>query len=116
MLKLPNVTLVAIGSTSIKGNVKALEYSARDIKFGKIKLITDIKPENLPDYIEFCKIEKITSIDQWCYEVVYNLGNYIDTEFALLIHPDGFVVHSEVWNNDWLQYDFVGAPFPLPRD
>ncbi len=116
MLKLPNVTLVAIGSTSIEGNKKALQYSSLQAQFGKVKFITHVKPPNLPDNIEFCKIEKITSIDKWCYEVVYNLGSYIDTEFALLVHPDGFVVHPEVWNDEWLKYDYIGAPFPLPKD
>jgi hypothetical protein len=33
-----------------------------------------------------------------------------------LVHPDGFVVHPESWRDEWLSYDFIGAPWPLPTD
>lgn len=100
-LKLPNVTLCAFGSEKYKKQQQnALDYSSQNIEFGAVKNI----------------IVSTNSIDEWNKAVVFDLGDYIDTEFAILIHPDGFVVHPEVWNNDWLKYDFIGAPFPLPRD
>lgn len=100
-IKLPNITLCAIGSEKYKeSQQKALDYSSKDIEFGAIKNI----------------IVDTNTIDEWNKAVVFDLGDYIDTEFALLVHPDGFVVHPEVWNDEWLKYDFIGAPFPLPRD
>ena len=51
MLKLPNVTLIALTSVRIPETIKALEYSCKNIEFGKVKIASDIKPENLPDYI-----------------------------------------------------------------
>ena len=51
MLKLPNVTLIALTSVRIPETIKALEYSCRNIEFGKVKLASNIKPENLPDFI-----------------------------------------------------------------
>jgi hypothetical protein len=100
-IKLPNVTLCCIGSEPYREEQqKALDYSSRYIEFGAVKnIIVDTK-----------------NIDEWNKAVVFDLGGYIDTEYALLIHPDGFVVHPELWNNDWLKYDFIGAPFPLPTD
>jgi hypothetical protein len=44
------------------------------------------------------------------------LTKHIDTEFALLIHDNGFVVHPESWRNEFLDYDYIGAPWPLPKD
>lgn len=101
MIKLPSVTLVAFGSTNIEGMRKALEYSSKDIEFGAVKLITEV-PCN--------------SIDEWNYHIVYTLGDYIETDHALLIHPDGFVVNPESWDDSWLAYDFIGSPFPTPQD
>ena len=34
----------------------------------------------------------------------------------LLIHPDGFVVNPSSWNDDFLNYDYIGAPWPFPKD
>ncbi len=100
-IKLPNVTLCCFGSEKYgEQQEKALAYSSRDIEFGAVKNI--IVPTN--------------TIDEWNRAVVFDLGDYIDTDFALLIHPDGFVVHPELWNPDWLKYDYIGAPWPLPKD
>lgn len=100
-IKLPNVTLCCIGSEKYKEQQqKALDYSSRDIEFGEVKNI----------------IVNTNTIDEWNKAVVFDLGDYINTEFALLIHPDGFVVNPDMWRDEWLQYDFIGSPFPLPKD
>lgn len=101
MIRLPTITLIAFGSTDIGGMQKALDYSSKNIEFGAVKLITEV-PCN--------------SIDEWNKNVFYQLGDYVDTEFALLIHPDGFVVHPESWKDEWLQYDYIGSPWPFPTD
>jgi len=100
-MKLPNVTLCCIGSEKYKAQQqKALDYSSKDIEFGEVKNI----------------IVDTNTIDEWNRAVVFDLGDHVNTEFALLIHPDGFVVHPELWNDEWLQYDFIGSPFPTPKD
>lgn len=100
-IKLPNITLCCIGSEKYRDQQqKALDYSSQGIEFGAIKNII------VPTY----------NIDDWNRAVVFDLGDYIDTEFALLVHPDGFVVHPEKWDDEFLKYDFIGAPYPLPTD
>ena len=39
-----------------------------------------------------------------------------DTDFAMLIHADGFPINSKAWRDDFLDYDYIGAPWPLPTD
>lgn len=48
--------------------------------------------------------------------MVYELHHYVQTDFAMVIHADGYVIHPDKWRDSWLQYDFIGAPWPLPRD
>ncbi len=103
-------------SVDISATIQALEYSCRNIEFGKVKIISNIIPYNLPNYIIHQPIHPITSIDQWNYSVIYELGNYVDTEFAILAHADGFVVNPDSWRDDFLDYDYIGAPWPLPKD
>jgi len=101
MLKLPDVTLIALGTTNVMGMIRALEYSQRDIQFGAAKLVTEI----------VCN-----SIDEWNKAIVFDLRKYVDTKFCLLVHPDGFVVNADSWNPDWLNYDYIGSPWPMPFD
>ena len=93
---------MACGSSNLEGMKKALEYSARGIDWGAILLIS-------PDPV-------LSTIDKWNKFIVYELGKYIYTDFALLIHPDGFVVNPESWRDEFLEYDYVGSIWPLPKD
>jgi len=100
MLNLPQVTLVTVTSVDKENHEAALRMSQDGIKFGAVKLL-DLNTH---------------SIDEWNKAVIKELPKHIDTEFALLIHADGYIIHPELWDNDWLNYDFIGAPWPLPRD
>lgn len=99
-IKLPQVTLVAVSSVDIKAHEQALEFSCEKIDFGEVKLL-DLNTKN---------------IDEWNKAVIYELPKHIDTEYALLIHADGFVVNPDSWNDDWLNYDYIGSPWGLPTD
>ena len=112
MLELNNVTLIAVTSVDVEATIKALEYSCQGIKFAKVKLVTHERPTNLPEYIIYEYTNKISNIDEWNYAMVYDLGDYVDTDFAMLIHADGFVVNPSSWMDDFLNYDYIGAPFP----
>jgi len=116
MVNLPNVTLVALTSVRIPQTIKALEYSCNGVNFGSVKLLTDIIPDYLPDNISHEFTEKSSNIDEWNYNIIYNLSKHIDTEFALLIHDNGFVVNPDSWKDEFLEYDYIGAPWPLPKD
>lgn len=101
MISLPNVTLIALTNKDFEGHKHAIDLSREDIEFGAVKLIWD---------------EKCTSIDEWNRKIIYELPKYVDTSHALLIHADGYVKNPELWNPEWLQYDYIGAPWPLPTD
>lgn len=101
MIELPEITLIALGSTNVPGMVNALERSSRDIRWGAVKLVTEVH---------------CPTIDDWNHAIVFDLRKYVDTKFCMLVHPDGFVVNANSWNPEWLNYDYIGAPWPLPTD
>ncbi len=113
-LSLPQVTLVAVTSVNIKETIQAMEYSMRGIDFGDAVLITHKKPLGLPKSIRYSHTARLKDIDDFNYKMVYGLGEYIRTDYAMLVHADGFVVHPELWRDEFLDYDYIGAPWPLP--
>lgn len=101
MLRLPDVTLIALTGKDYQKHMDAFEESSRKIVFGAVKLIWR---------------DDIKSIDDWNRAVFYDLGDHVTTSHALLIHPDGYVRHPESWDDAWLELDYIGSPWPLPQD
>lgn len=101
ILKLPNVTLICLSNQKFEEHKKALDKSCEGIEWGGVKLIWD---------------EKCNSIDEWNRKIIFDLWKYVDTDYAMLIHADGYVVRPDLWRNEWLDYDYIGAPWPLPQD
>lgn len=101
MLELPQVTLICLTNKDFEGHKKAIDKSCDGINFGAVKLIWD---------------EKCNSIEEWNRKIIFDLPKYIDTTHALLIHADGYVINRNKWNREWLNYDYIGAPWPIPAD
>ena len=116
MLNLENVTLATASSIDLDRSIKALDYSCKGINFGAVKLVSHEKPNNLSPNIKFEYIEKMNNLDEYSYNMIYRLGEYIETEFVLVIQADGHVVNPSSWRDEFLEYDYIGAPFPLPHD
>jgi hypothetical protein len=113
MIKLNNVTIVGVAGTLALETLKAIKYSSREIEFADCKLIT---PEDVvDDNVNVIKCEPL-NYEQYNHFIVYRLHEYIDTEFALLVQNDGYVVNADQWSSDFLNYDYIGAIWPLPQD
>lgn len=115
-LQLPNVTLVIVDTRQPELALQALLYSSRDIDFGRIKLLSNYSPYCRNELVQIHPIPIFNNIDEWCFFIVYELYKYIDTEFIMLIHVDGFVVNPSEWRSQFLDYDYIGSPWPLPKD
>jgi len=116
MLSLPSVTLVAVSSVNLRRTISALRFSMKEIQFADVKLLTHEIPKRLDPRINTHLVSKIDSIDKYSEFMVYKLGDYIDTEHCLIVQADGFVLHADKWSNDFLKYDYIGAPWPVTKN
>jgi len=112
MLKLPDVTLVAVSSVDLDATLLALSISSHEIEFAEVKLLTSepILPNN-PEI----KVEPIPRLDIWGYSkfIIKDLHRYIQTSHCLVIQGDGFILNPQKWQAQFLDYDYIGAPWPL---
>ena len=110
MLSLPDVTLIAVSSVELDETLLALSISSHEIEFGEIKFLTSqsIVPANSK-----IKAELIPRLDIWGYSkfVLQDLNRYVNTSHCLLIQADGFVLNPSRWQNQFLEYDYIGAPW-----
>jgi hypothetical protein len=110
-INLPDVTLLAISSIEIPTTIQALQMSAEKLNFAEIKLISHEKPESLPKEIKYEYCPKITSSGDFDIYAFEELGKHIETSHMLMIQYHGFVIRPWLWDNEWLKYDFIGAPW-----
>lgn len=111
MLNLDNITLISINSTTPNASIKALEISRENINFKKTILLSDKSINH--EFIETINIPNIQNIQQYNFFCVKHLYKYIDTEYCLIIQPDGFVINPSKWDDDFLSYDYIGAPWNI---
>lgn len=45
--------------------------------------------------------------------MIYALHCYIQTPYCITVQWDGYGLHPENWDNAFLNYDYIGAPWPL---
>ena len=115
MLFLSNVTLVAVATTEVEATSMAIKYSCRDIVFGRVLLIANYNPHPNSNEYDFIKIQSFNNISEWGKFVVFELFKFINTDFIILIHADGFIVNPNKWTNNFLNYDYIGSPWPLSK-
>jgi len=112
-MKLDNITLIAVGSTRVSESVRALEYSMRNIQFPTVKIVTHEKPINLPSSINFESCQKLNSSKEYSHYIIYDLHKHIDTDHCLLVQWDGFILNPNKWEDEFLNWDYIGAPWPI---
>ncbi|MBL7005154.1 MAG: hypothetical protein ISR69_14140 [Gammaproteobacteria bacterium] len=115
MKHIPGVTLVSVATTEVEATAKALEYSVNSLRFDKVLLISHFDPAPHSNTYEYIQIDPFKSVADWGRFIIFDLYKYIDTDFIILIHADGFIVNPSAWDPAFLQYDYIGAPWALSR-
>ena len=115
MIDLKDVTLISATGIEIKKTLQALKFSKTHINFKEIKLITNQKITDSEIECVFDKSIDFSSRKAYSKFIVYDLHKFIETKFCLIIQWDGFVINPTAWTDEFLAYDYIGAPWPLPN-
>lgn len=110
-LHLPDVTLVAITSVDIDETNAVLQHCLGRTAFGGAKLLCSELPQTPDRRIEYLRIPAV-NLEGYNWIVLRLLHRYIDTSHCLIVQPDGFIVAPERWEQAFLDYDYIGAPWP----
>jgi len=110
-LKLPDVTLVLIETREHDLARLALEDCENKAEFGDVLVFTD-RP-NL-----FMRADRrIVAVPDWSEKIGWSKCSWYDvplhmrTSHALCIQWDSWIVAPEMWRDEYLDYDYIGAPW-----
>lgn len=104
---LPNVTLIGADCVDFDKFKFAADECEKDIRFGAVKLLTHFEVDD-PRAI---KIPQLKSKGEYSKFILKELSRYVETDYLLIFQSDGFVKNAEAWNDEWFNYDVIGAPW-----
>jgi hypothetical protein len=108
-LDLQRVSCVLIDGIDPNQSAKVLNYCTSLCNFHSVKLFSFEKPNIKYDY-EFIQVKKFT-YPEYNRFLIKNLSSYINSDYALIVQTDGYITNINAWNNAFLDYDYIGAPW-----
>lgn len=106
--KLSNIDLISINCVDPYESAYAINYCQKYAQFGKSILITnqDIDVDNI-------ELHLIDKLDWYQYnDHVLKLIDHTNNDYVMLIQNDGHPLNFELWDDEYLNYDYIGAPWP----
>jgi hypothetical protein len=97
-LELNNITLFSLSSYKLEETQKAIDICLKKANFSKVIFLQNNPFGN--DIIGYSKF------------MLEKLPNIINTDYVLVVQWDGFIINPDAWTNDFLNYDYIGAPWP----
>ena len=92
----------------------AIFHSASQLPGSKALLLSPERPNKLLNGIQHIEI---APLDYFSYNIfmIYNLHQFIETPYALIVQDDGWVFDGALWKDDFFSYDYIGAPVHLAK-
>jgi len=109
--KLPNVTLVIADCYNYGKALASLKMSLKEIDPERIIFFTDIDLKIEDERIEIIHIASIKSKQQYSHFILKDLAKWINTDYVLVTQWDGYVLDANQWTDQFLEYDYIGAPW-----
>jgi hypothetical protein len=113
-----NVTLICVAGVEIPKALLAIFRSLIKLDFERIVFVT---PSLIPIRVGRFSIErpigsKLESLIEYNKYVLYKLHHHVKTEHCLLIQADGYVINGSLWSDEFCEYDYIGAPWPIEKE
>lgn len=102
------VTLVIVDNVNHELAKFSIEQTLQNVNCRDIVVFSDY---NFYPCTKFIPIKKQISLYDYSDIVVNHLWLYVETEYALVIQWDGMAVDKSKWTDEFLNYDYIGAPW-----
>jgi hypothetical protein len=112
MLELPQVTLCCVDTRTPQLALAALARCTSSIRFADVLLFTDTRGlHEAPAGVRLVDVH-IGSVAAYSEFILRGIAPHIATSHWLIVQWDGFVLHPDAWQPEFLDCDYIGAPWP----
>jgi len=106
-IQLSDVTLLCVDCVNVIRAINVVEKCKAVCEFGDIKLLTSI-PNTYEHAVEIRPLDSLLAYSVFMLTDAYK---YINTSHVLVVQNDGWIINPHAWNQDWLNYDYIGPLF-----
>ncbi|MGA8614319.1 MAG: DUF5672 family protein [Xanthobacteraceae bacterium] len=108
---MPDVTLLAVTSVNVDQTSAVLLHCAERIEFGAVKMLCSALPTIADRRVQYIRIPP-TDFFGYSRLMIESLNEYVQTSHCLVVQSDGFILDPGRWQQQFLEYDYIGAPWP----
>lgn len=110
-VNLPDITLVAVDSVAHQLTRFALEDALTVLTPARTIVWSD-STEAVPEGAEHALHGGLTSLGAVARVLWYEVPERVTTSHFLIVQWDGWPIDATAWADDFLTYDYIGAPWP----
>lgn len=88
----------------------------REAGVGNIKILTDEDGVAIARRADFnaTAIQKLETIDAYSRFMIEQVHEHVTSDHFLVFQWDGFIINPHLWWDGFVEYDYIGAPWPQP--
>lgn len=112
MLDLPNVSLICLDTRHPNLAASAMGRCLDRAKFGEAVLLTGAGFISPDPRISVRPVDTLRNVADYSTFMVKHLHAHVACGHALIIQWDSFIIDEQAWDPAFLDYDYIGAPWP----
>jgi len=113
MLSLSNVTLLCVETREPELAHWAIERCLNRVEFSKVVLVTNLDLiGNRKLGLHYVQAPPIKTTKDYSDFLLTDISQHVMGTHVLIIQWDSFVLHPELWTDEFLNYDYIGPAWP----
>ncbi len=105
MRRLDDVTLLCVDGLDPERARVAMDKCEALMSFGDVRLLSAIR------YPGAITVRAILSLNEYSKFMLFEAHQHVSTSHALVVQHDGWILNADAWDDEFLKYDYVGAPW-----
>lgn len=110
-LQLPQVALTMFDGAGDPRAIRAVEQATAGIDFGEVLYLSPVRPTSLRCDYRFVQIPRFDYAAAMRFQA-RTMGEFCRHDFQLSIEWDGYPHRPDLWEDGFLDWDYIGAPWP----
>jgi Protein of unknown function (DUF5672) len=116
MLKLPSVTLLVVETRARELARLATIDTVAKIQFAEVVICTDDPGRMVVPGARYVQTHDWPTVDALSHYIAFEAMREPKTEHIMFLEWDGGVADPTLWRDQFLAYDYIGAPWPWWHD
>jgi len=113
MLDLSSITLLCVDTRSPDLATWAIDRCLKHARFAKAVLLTNLAAVGQRRAgVDYVQAPPIASTRDYSQLMLTGIAPFVAGSHALVMQWDGFILHPELWDSSFLDYDYIGAVWP----